>query len=53
MCLLIHNCDGVGHMHAHKIDTLGFECGLETLKFHKIFILYNIMPIVPHAPNIY
>ncbi len=32
---------------------MSFEYGLETPEFCKIFILYNFMPKVPHAPNIY
>ncbi len=32
---------------------MSFECGLEIPKFHKTFILYNIMLKVPHSPSIY
>jgi hypothetical protein len=52
MCMLTHNRDGASHMHAFKNFDMSFECDLETPEFHKIFILYNIMPIVPHAPSI-
>jgi hypothetical protein len=50
VCLLIIMMVLVTCMH---IFDMNFECGLETPKFHKIFILYNIMFKVPHALGIY